>query len=258
MADDHCVAQRRKEPGGVVVVEFRHLDEGGADGVRHVGITSGAGEEPVRIGVVGRPSVEVLERRLGVTGLDCIDEPVADQRVERRLGQPSTHRIERMRHVHDPTLGADGGRRLARRQAGRNPLAQEQTDDLTGVRPHLLPYHDPTGQLVEQVQCPGDGVVVGDAEHVDAGRRHRGGKLVGRRRRVTGPHRVTVQVDANGTGAPRLTEMRVARHRLRSRFVRHGRRRYRVVLSGGVRRQTRRHPSVHPARSATRFVVCWL
>ena len=73
----------------------------------------------------------------------------------------------------------------------------------------LLADDDSARQRCDELLGAADGVVIGDAEHVEAALDDRLLELVGRRRRVAAPHRVAVQVDANPPGGAWFAEMRV-------------------------------------------------
>ena len=100
-----------------------------------------------------------------------------------------------MRYVHEAALVADRAGGVVRAHAERDPLGEEQADELARVRAHLLADDDGAGKLAAQLLGAADRVVVGDRQHVDAARAHAGLELVGRRRRVARPHRVAVEVD---------------------------------------------------------------
>ena len=182
--------------------------------VGHVGIAAGTGGQVVSGGSRRRPPVEAAQRRLGVDHLDGVDQAFVD--AARRA--PVSVRLRRigsygMRHVHDrrPARGSPCAA-SAGCGADGDALVEEQPDDLAGVGAQLLADDHPAREAAGQFDGALDRVVVGDAEHIDAGLGHCCGELVGRRGRVAAPHRVAVHVDTHPTRWQRLAEMWVASH----------------------------------------------
>jgi len=96
---------------------------------------------------------------------------------------------------------------IALRREDRNAFAEEQTDDLAGVRTQLLADDHAARQPIDQIDRAFDGVVIGDAQHVDPRIGNRRGDLVGCGRRVAAPHRVAVHVDPHPPRCQRFCEM---------------------------------------------------
>ena len=191
-------------------VEVGHLHIRRADGIGDVRIAASAGCQ-IELGrELRRLLVEAAQRRLRVEDLDRVDQARRGQRAQCRLGKIAAHGVEWVRHVHEATLHADDVRGSHGRRAERDALGEEQPDDLAGMRAQLLADHHTTRQLGRQLDCAANGVVIGDAQHVDPALHHGGGDLVGRGGGVTAPHGVTVQVDAHPTLRHWFGEMRVA------------------------------------------------
>ena len=195
-------------------VEVGHLDVRRADARRARAHRSRRRQQTVLVGELAGPPVEAVERRLGVDHLDRVDEPIVGEsrRAPARRGCGASGRTGAARRRRRPGRGSPA-RCVGRRRAERDPLGQEQADDLAGVRPQLLADDDPARQAVGQVDRAVDRVVVGDAQHVDAALDHRPFDLVGRRRAVAAPHRVAVEVDPHPPGRDGLRQMRMADRR---------------------------------------------
>jgi hypothetical protein len=191
---DHPAAAEAGEELGRAV-EVRHLDARRADRVGHVGIAPTPMHQAVLVSELDGTPIEAVERRLGVQHLDGVDESVVSEPDQCLFGEVVAHRVERVRHVHDAALVPDDPGTLDGREAHRHAIGQEQTDQLTGGRSHLLAHHDATRKMLGELDGSGDGVVVGDAEHVDAALDHRPLDLLGCRGAVAAPHRVAVHVD---------------------------------------------------------------
>ena len=170
-------------------------------------------QQAVLVGELDRTTVEAVERRLGVQHLDGVDETVVGEADERLLGEVAAHRVERVGHVHDATLFPDRPCALVGRLPHRHPVGQEQPDQLTGGRAHLLADDDPARKAPGQLDRTGDRVVVGDAQDVDAALDHCALDLVGRRRAVAAPHGVAVEVDSDPTGGDGFRQMRMSHRR---------------------------------------------
>lgn len=209
VADDPALRETVEELARPV--EVGHLHVRRADRAGHVRIAAGTGQHAVLGGELGGPAIEAGERRLGVEDLDRVDQTVGDERLERRGGQVAPHRVERVRHVHHPALLADDAGGLGGRSSHGHPLGEEQADQLALAGPHLLADHHPARQPVGELDGAGDGVVVGDAQHVDPGGDDRFGDLVGRGGAVAAPHGVAVQVDAQPAVGTRLGDVWVTR-----------------------------------------------
>ena len=82
--------------------------------------------------------------------------------------------------------------------------------DLARGGAQLLAHHDPARELVTQLDCARDGVVVRDADDVETGVLDGVAQLVRRRGGIPAPHRVTVQVGADPARGDGCGEMGVA------------------------------------------------
>jgi hypothetical protein len=98
-------------------------------------------------------------------------------------------------------LRLDPADHLGQRQHVRNPLAEEQPDHVAVRRPDLLAHDDPHAQVSpgRRGGCRRD-VMVGDADHVEAGLPGPLGKLVQRQHGIAGRDRVQVTVDPHPPG----------------------------------------------------------
>jgi hypothetical protein len=109
--------------------------------------------------------------------------------------------------VHDSTLGPDGPRRFLRLQTRGYAFAEKQADDLSCVCAQLLADDHTARQPIDEIDRTFDGVVIGDAQHVDPRIGNRSRDLVGCCRRIAAPHRVAVHVDSHPTRRQRFSEM---------------------------------------------------
>ena len=71
----------------------------------------------------------------------------------------------------------------------------------------LADISGPGRQLIDEIHRTFDGVVIGDAQHVDPRIGNRSRDLVGCCRRIAAPHRVAVHVDSHPTRRQRFSEM---------------------------------------------------
>ncbi len=211
VADDHTFGEGGQELTGSV--EVGHLDVGRAERVGNVRVAPRAGEKAVFVGEVGRPLVQVMQRRLGVDHLDGVHHAGLGELDEGSLRQVAPHRVERMGHVHHTALGVDQVGGLPGGDAERHPIGEEEPDDLAGMGAQFLPDDDATRKDTGQLFGAAGGVVVGDAQHVETTLDHGLLQLIGRGGRVTRPHRVAVEVDANPSRSLRFAEVGVANRR---------------------------------------------
>jgi len=112
-----------------------------------------------------------------------------------------------MRHVDESALRMNSGHGVARRLAGRDPVAQEQPDDLALARANLFTDDDPCGRQRGHLAGSVDGVVICDRDHIHAIAIHAAQDVIRSRQRIRGMVRVHVQVDSH-----RLTSARVYPH----------------------------------------------
>ena len=195
MSDNHRRAERIEER--LRSVEVGHLHVRRTESLRYMRVTPRAGRQIELLRQRRRLRVEVRERRLRVERLQGVDEPLAREGAQLCLAQVVTHRVERVRDVHETALSSDARCSIRSAHTERHAFREEQTDDLTCVGAQLLADHDAARQLAGQLERTPDRVVVGDAQHVDARRDDGFLDLVGRRRAITRPHRVGVQIDAH-------------------------------------------------------------
>ncbi len=212
MADNHRRAQRVDER--LRSVEVGHLHVRRTESLGHMRVTPRTARQIELVRQRRRLRVEVRKRRLRVERLQGVDEPLAREGAQLCLTQVVPHRVERVGDVHETALRSDARGRLRGAHTERHAFREEQTDDFTCVGAELLADHDAARQLAGQLERTPDGVVVGDAQHVDARRDDGLLDLVGRRRAIARPHRVGVQIDAHPARTHGLCEVRMASDRL--------------------------------------------
>jgi hypothetical protein len=192
------VRQRREESGRAV--EVGHLQVGGAYPGRVMRVRARPARQRERRRQVGCLTVERVVADLGVEDLDDVHRAVRAQ-GRKHPAEAGPGQVERVRDVDQRPLGPDPADDLGQRQHVGDPLGQEQPDHVAVGRPDLLAHHDPHAEVTLGRLDRGRGdVVVGDADHVEAGLPGPLGQFLERQHRVAGRDRVQVAVDPDAPG----------------------------------------------------------
>ena len=106
--------------------------------------------------------------RPAVSALDDVDQPGRHEGLAHTPGErPADHGVERVLEVDEASLGADPLGRLLGGQAGRDPVAQEEPDQLALGRVELHAGDDRKRGALGEIEGAVDPVVVGDRKDVE-------------------------------------------------------------------------------------------
>jgi hypothetical protein len=189
-------------------VEVGHLQVGGAHPGRVVRVRARARGQAEPGGQVRRLLVQRLVGDLGVEHLDDVHRACRAQ-ARKHPAEAGPGQVERVRHVDQCPLRSDPADDLGQRQHVGDPLGQEQPDHVAVGRPDLLAHEDPDAQVALGCQDGSRGdVVVGDADHVQAGLPGPLGQLIEGQHGVAGRDRVQVAVDPDPSGRGHETHPR--------------------------------------------------
>jgi hypothetical protein len=158
---------------------------------------AGQGERRRQVGCL---TVERAVSDLGVEDLDDVHRTVRAQ-GRKHPAEAGPGQVERVRNVDQGLLGSDPPDDLGQRQHVGDPLGQEQPDHVAVGRPDLLADDDPHAQVtLGRLDGGRSDVVVGDADHVEAGLPGSPGQLFERQHGVAGRDRVQVAVHSHPPG----------------------------------------------------------
>jgi hypothetical protein len=112
-----------------------------------MGVRAGRSRQVVLGGEARRAVVVLRAGALGVEDLDHVQGVHLPQPHQALGAQARTRGVERVRRVDQAALCAYPSHRLLQRQDVRDPLRQEQADDLARVRADLLADDDAGADL---------------------------------------------------------------------------------------------------------------
>jgi hypothetical protein len=203
LSNHSALAERRQHFVGAV--EIGHFDIRCPDPFRIV-----------RIGAHGWSNIELLReangcevmRRVadfGVEHLDDVQLTRADKSLQHRLSESSAFGIERVRRIHKAALCFDAVDHLRNREDIRNPLRQEQADNLPRRSADFFANDYPDSQFALKGLRRLNGVVISDAHHVEVHRFDALGNFFQRRARIArgGCVQMTVKAYPSSSGRRR-------------------------------------------------------
>jgi hypothetical protein len=198
LANDAALTQCGQELGGTV--EVRQFDVGGANTLRIVRVRANPWRQLELVRKMSGADIVVLIRDFGVEHFNNVELTPTDECLEDRKAKSGALGVKGVRRVDQTTLGSDAANHFGNGKDVRDPLREEQADQLARRGSDFFAHDDPHVQVsLERGLGHLDGVVVSDAHDVKSNGFDAFGELIQGGARITRCAGMQMTVKANKT-----------------------------------------------------------